>query len=146
MTEYKTKIGGNWFSPTTWNVLPSANVSYPNSFSDAFCMEGSDTVVVLDSDATVGRMIGGGGAFSGNKVVGSGKLTFDSHYDSTNSYDYSASALWETEILLTKISGVHYTTSDDKSWMVGYGRSQNILCKKYQHTLRHTIHQYRQML
>lgn len=116
VTEYKTNIGGNWFSPTTWNVLPSANVSYPNSFSDAFCMEGSDTVVVLDSDATVGRMIGGGGAFSGNKVVGSGKLTFDSHYDSTNSYDYSASALWGNgDITYENTGGVHYTTSDDKS-------------------------------
>ena len=115
-TEYKTNIGGNWFSPTTWNVLPHDNVTYPRSYADAFCVENSNTIVELNSDVTVGRMIGGGGGYAGNMITGSGKLTFDSHYDSTNSYNYSASALWGNgDITYENAGGVHYTTSDDKS-------------------------------
>ena len=115
-TEYKTNIGGNWFSPTTWNVLPHDNVTYPRSYADAFCVENSNTIVELNSDVTVGRMIGGGGGYAGNMITGSGKLTFDSHYDSTNSYNYSASALWgHGDITYENAGGVHYTTSDDKS-------------------------------
>ena len=61
-------------------------------------------------------MIGGGGGYAGNMITGSGKLTFDSHYDSTNSYNYSASALWGNgDITYENAGGVHYTTSDDKS-------------------------------
>ena len=115
-TEYKTNIGGNWFSPTTWNVLPHDNVTYPRSYADAFCVENSNTIVELNSDVTVGRMIGGGGGYAGNMITGSGKLTFDSHYDSSNSYNYSASALWGNgDITYENAGGVHYTTSDDKS-------------------------------
>ena len=111
-SEYKTNIGGDWFTSSTWNMLNPAT-SYPNDNTTAFCVEGSNKTLTLNENVTVGRMIGGGGNFDNTQLVGTGAITFDVLYDSTNSYAYAASALWgHGSLTYSNKGGVVYTSSD----------------------------------